>query len=96
MKTIRDLKAAIAKSGMKIDIEESRPHEMDNCGQLNLELDHEHKMQFCATDATICAADYYSDIPGSRGLAIESLMKDLAGGFEPMSQETADACGVDL
>ena len=96
MKSMKALKDAIARTGFAIDIDEDKPGACQNDGNICITVDQDQKMQFCATGATSCCAAYYSDLPGSRGEAIESLIKDIEFGFEPMSQDTADACGVDL
>lgn len=94
--TMKDLKAAIASTGYEIDIDETKPHEMSNEGSICIDIDQELKLQFRDSGGTSRVATYYGDIQGSRAEAIADLVNSIANGFEPMSQDTADACGVDL
>ena len=54
------------------------------------------RLQFRASNGTSCCAPYYFDDPNGRSEAIAQLIEDLQYGFEPMSEDTAYACGVDL
>ena len=94
--TMKTLKSAIAATGYEIYIYETRPHEMSNEGSICIDIDQELKLQFRASGGTSCVECYYGDIQGSRSEAIADLVKIIATGFEPMSRDTADACGVVL
>ena len=94
--TMKTLKAAIAATGYEIYIYETRPHEMSNVGSICIDIDQELKLQFRASGGTSCVSTYFGDIQGSRSEAIADLLKSIATGFEPMSRDTADACGVVL
>ena len=94
--TMKTLKAAIAATGYEICIDETRPHQMSNEGSICIDIDQELKLQFRDSGGTSRVECYYGDIQGSRSEAIADLVKSIATGFEPMSQDTADACGVNL
>jgi hypothetical protein len=97
MKTLATLKAAIIKCGQPdIEIDETRPHECCNQGIITITIDQSLRLQFRASNGTSCCAPYYFDDPNGRSEAIAQLIEDLQYGFEPMSEDTAYACGVDL
>ena len=97
MKTLATLKKAISQCGQPdIEIDETLPHECCNEGVITITIDQSLRLQFRASNGTSCCAPYYSDDEGGRSEAIAHLIEDLQSGFEPMSEETAYACGVDL
>tara|TARA_R110002153_G_scaffold84197_2_gene211018 strand:+ start:10622 stop:10921 length:300 start_codon:yes stop_codon:yes gene_type:complete len=94
--TLAHLKAAVKKSGRNIEIEETPPHEMDNEGVIAVYLDQGKGEQFVATNCCSICNPYYDDVKGDRSDAIQYLIDDITSGFEPMSEDTAFAAGIDL
>ncbi len=93
---IRTLKKAIARTGKAIDIDEIKPNECNNEGVITAYLDQSLGLEFATTNATCICAPYWSDVKGSRVEAIANIVSDIDEGFDPMSEDTAYACGVDL
>ncbi len=95
--TITQLKREHAKLNCgEFDFDDCRPNEADNEGMLSLWLDADYRKQFTASNATVLCAPYWSDAPGSRAQAIASLIEDVKLGLEPMSEDTAHACGIEI
>ena len=97
--TLKQLKAAIKKTGVEMDVSESRPNEMSNQGVIEIVMDQDLKLQFKATGCTAIYSSYYSDDDNpkeSRLQCFADLIREIEMGFEPMTEDTAWACGVDL
>ena len=92
---IKAVKNAFAAAfGYECEIEETKPTEVNNEGVITLYLDQERLQQFACNQATCVCAPYWSDVAGSRSDALQGLIDDIAGGVEPMCDETRRECGV--
>jgi hypothetical protein len=79
MKTIRDLKLAMAKTGVEIDYEDVKPNAEYRMGSINLVLGD--SLAFASTGTWLAMALYDEDIKGSRSAAIASLIKSIEQGI---------------
>lgn len=93
---MKRLLEAIKATGRNIEVEETKPTEMNNHGIIAMFLSDEHLEEFSVSNALSVVSSYWQDIAGSRKQAIESLIKDLEAGFDPMSLDTAYEAGIDL
>ena len=97
MTTLATVKAAHAKLNCgEFDFDDNKPNEANNEGVVSIWLDADYKKQFAASNATIICGTYWSDVKGSREDALNHLIEDIKHGLEPMSDDTACACGIDL
>ena len=69
---------------------------MQNGGVISLYLDQDNFEQFEATNCCAICVPYYDDVKGSRSEAIRLLIQDIEEGFEPMTEDTAHAAGVEM
>ena len=79
-----------------IDIEDSKPTCMSNAGQYMILLDQDIGKEFDCNGCTCIAANYWSDVKGSKAEARYDLIQDLEAGLCPMSPSTAFECGIEL
>jgi hypothetical protein len=78
MKTIRDLKTAMAKTGVEIDYEDVIPTAKFR-GCISLILGD--SLAFVQTGTWLAIAAYSKDVKGSRSTAIESLIESIKQGI---------------
>ncbi len=97
MKTLRHLKAAIAKSPhaehLSLDVE--NPPAMSNEGYIEVYLDPESKMAFDGERPNVVAT-FYTDLKETKSEAIASAIDDIEKGIMPMEAWLAAEHGIEL
>ena len=94
--TLATLKKEWNKLGVgPLDYHESRPHEMNNQGRIEIYLDHDLGLEFNSTGGTIEGGNYWEEMEGSRPEAIAAIIDGLKMGLSPMCDATKFDCGIE-